>query len=204
MASRLGRRVASQLARPAARLTSRGAGVTKRCMSTTEHGAHSTGSDRPWMASLRIGSALVFVPAFFYLISPSAKKEAHGAAHGHGHEKEASSAPVNEPEVPVEVQSSEEQTLDPPHGTNEEQKSKQESMTDADGVTVSGEELSKSVEQAFSEDSPIDAQAAEETEHEPNSPATSSDAQGDDSGPTNSDAEKTATGKAPPQDAKDD
>lgn len=54
MATRLGRRFISQVARPTARVARTVNATGRRCMSTAEHGAHPTGSDTPWMVSLYV------------------------------------------------------------------------------------------------------------------------------------------------------
>ncbi|KAF8964231.1 hypothetical protein BDZ97DRAFT_919962 [Flammula alnicola] len=44
--------------------------VSRRTMSSTSHGAEAKSSDTPWI----VGSALLFGPAFLYLVSPSGRK----------------------------------------------------------------------------------------------------------------------------------
>ncbi|KZT09255.1 uncharacterized protein LAESUDRAFT_647232 [Laetiporus sulphureus 93-53] len=132
MASRAGRRVFAQALRPTARV---GRSTGRRCMSTAEHGAHSTGSDKPWIA--------------IWLLSPPAKQaDHHGPAHGHAEKKG--------PSVPVE---GDEGTEVPA-----EEGADKDAITDAEGVTVSGKEVQESIQQAANEDLPPDAQAAEEKE----------------------------------------
>ncbi|KAF4617507.1 hypothetical protein D9613_005753 [Agrocybe pediades] len=47
--------------------------VSKRAMSASSHAGAKTKSDTPWL----VASALVFGPAFLYLVSPSARKKEH-------------------------------------------------------------------------------------------------------------------------------
>ncbi|KAF9805165.1 hypothetical protein IEO21_09184 [Rhodonia placenta] len=212
MATRLGRRFISQVARPTARVARTVNATGRRCMSTAEHGAHPTGSDTPWM----IGSALVFGPALIYLLYPSSKKSSHTAAHTHGahdehHEKQEPEAPAEQEETQEEAPASEE---------------KQDSVTDADGETVSGEEVKESIQQAASNDLPPDAQAQEEQDAKfsSGSPGMTSEAESkpdqkeepqtqshtgtlqsdEDSGPTNiGDARQAAASGEAPKEAKD-
>ncbi|KAJ3573990.1 hypothetical protein NP233_g2067 [Leucocoprinus birnbaumii] len=55
----------------------------RRYMSAESHGAHAKSSDTPWI----IGAAVVFGPAFLYLLSPSARKaRAEHAVHNDHHD----------------------------------------------------------------------------------------------------------------------
>ncbi|KAG5646505.1 hypothetical protein DXG03_003271 [Asterophora parasitica] len=68
----------------------------RRMASSSSHAAPK--SDKPWV----IGSALVFGPAFAYLVSPSARAKSHSAhndAHDTpGHKTHQASEPTPEPE----------------------------------------------------------------------------------------------------------
>ncbi|KAJ2934455.1 hypothetical protein H1R20_g2601, partial [Candolleomyces eurysporus] len=59
----------------------------RRTMASSAEGAASKKSDTPWI----VGSALVFGPAFLYLVSPSARKSA--PAHHDKHDSKHSSTP---------------------------------------------------------------------------------------------------------------
>ncbi|KAG0707068.1 hypothetical protein DFH29DRAFT_74929 [Suillus ampliporus] len=106
--------------------------------STAPHAPHGNyGSDTPWM----IGSALVFGPAMLYLLSPSSRKTDHAHASEHSHSAHRSDASHHaEPEPAAETSA----------------------LKDDEGTEVSGEEIKKSMEQAFDADSPKDAQEHEE------------------------------------------
>ncbi|KAG1751326.1 uncharacterized protein EDB91DRAFT_600556 [Suillus paluster] len=115
------------------------AAFSRRTMaSTAPHAPHGEyGSDTPWM----IGSALAFGPVMLYLLSPSARKTDHAHASEHSHSAHRSDAshhaePQTVPETPA--------------------------LKDDEGTEVSGEEIKKSMEQAFDVDSPKDAQEHEE------------------------------------------
>ncbi|PCH39910.1 hypothetical protein WOLCODRAFT_136555 [Wolfiporia cocos MD-104 SS10] len=171
MASRLGQRLFAQAAR-SSRVGGRVA--SRRSMaSTAEHASASgsnpypIGSDRPWL----VGSLLVFAPAAFYLLSPSAKSS-HGASHGASHDAHAKhddKLPTEDDEgteAPAEeVDASAKKAFDadaPKDAQAAEEGSEQQSMTDSEGETVSGEEIKESIQQAANEDLPPDAQAHEE------------------------------------------
>ncbi|RXW25390.1 hypothetical protein EST38_g486 [Candolleomyces aberdarensis] len=69
----------------------------RRTMASSAEGAASKKSDTPWI----VGSALVFGPAFLYLVSPSARKSApahhdkhDSKAHEHPAKEEAAAAPA--------------------------------------------------------------------------------------------------------------
>ncbi|KAF9220934.1 hypothetical protein BS17DRAFT_786238 [Gyrodon lividus] len=115
------------------------AAFSKRMVSSESHAGHSSpGSDTPWI----LGSALVFGPAFLYLVSPSARKSSHGhAEHEHkGHHDEYAQHAESQPA----------------------QETPSESMTDDEGTEVSGEEIKESIGKSFEVDSPKDAQEHEE------------------------------------------
>ncbi|OJA09996.1 hypothetical protein AZE42_03819 [Rhizopogon vesiculosus] len=110
------------------------AAFSRRTMaSSAPHASHgSQGSDTVWM----IGSALVFGPAFLYLLSPSARKtgDSHASEHSHGaHRSDASHHAEPQPAV-----------------------------KDDEGAEVSGDEIKDSMDKAFDADSPKDAQEHEE------------------------------------------
>ncbi|KZT67231.1 hypothetical protein DAEQUDRAFT_729263 [Daedalea quercina L-15889] len=153
MASRLGARIFAQAVRPSVRAAGRTA--SRRCMSSNGHAAKS--SDTPWI----IGSAVVFGPAAVWLLLPQsdankkahdvAFKQANAGAHTVGESKK-DDQPEPEPsgEDPKDAESS------------DDKQGGDGSITDAEGETVSGKEVNESMQQSFNEDSPPDAQAAEE------------------------------------------
>ncbi|KAF9481214.1 hypothetical protein BDN70DRAFT_876689 [Pholiota conissans] len=88
-------------------------------MSSTSHGAQAKSNDTPWI----VGSTLLFLPAFLYLVSPSARKKEH-LAHEDKHDyptlktkKEPAPEPVTAPEpvkaeaAPVELLADDEGTV---------------------------------------------------------------------------------------------
>ncbi|KAG2127478.1 hypothetical protein DEU56DRAFT_528496 [Suillus clintonianus] len=115
------------------------AAFSRRTMaSSAPHASHGNyGSDTPWM----IGSALVFGPVMLYLLSPSARKTSHAHESEHSHSAHRSDAASHHAEP---------------------QPAETPAMTDDEGTEVSGEEIKKSMEQAFDTDSPKDAQEHEE------------------------------------------
>ncbi|KAH9948869.1 hypothetical protein B0H21DRAFT_205986 [Amylocystis lapponica] len=159
MNSRVGRRLLSQVVRPNVRIAGRNAGARQRLMSTAEHGEAKQGSDTPWM----IGSAVIFGPAFIYLLSPSSKKASHGSVHAH---KPASAPPPVKDDEGTEVPAA---GVEDAQVSEEQQPSEESPMTDADGEKISGDEVKESMKQAFNEDSPQDAQNEEEEDAKFNS-----------------------------------
>ncbi|KAK7028131.1 hypothetical protein VNI00_014946 [Paramarasmius palmivorus] len=89
MASRAARQFFSSL-RSSARPAFRAQHAGRRGMSSTAHEVKK-GSDMPWI----IGSAVVFGPAFLYLVSPGSRKTAPHKPHGkHDHHESQSHAPL--------------------------------------------------------------------------------------------------------------
>jgi len=94
-----------------------------------------------------IGSALVFGPLFLYLVSPSARKDHHGAAD-HGHTKSHRDEREDKQET-QHAESPRQEDVVP--------------IADDEGTEVSGQEVKESIEKALEADSPKDAQEREET-----------------------------------------
>ncbi|KAK7469010.1 hypothetical protein VKT23_003506 [Stygiomarasmius scandens] len=93
MASRAPRQLFSSLratARPARGFNNAFRGASRRGMSSSAESTTKKSSDMPWI----IGSALVFAPAFLYLVSPASRKTAPHAQHHDKHEKHEEHAPV--------------------------------------------------------------------------------------------------------------
>ncbi|KAH9841782.1 uncharacterized protein C8Q71DRAFT_738796 [Rhodofomes roseus] len=145
MASRLGRRIFAQAVRPSLRTTGRTAG--RRCMSSSAEAGKS--SDMPWI----IGSAITFGPLAIWLISSGSTKKSHDVALSHSND--GAYSVKNEDESAPEP--SGEEAEDKPESSESK-----DAITDSDGETVSGKEVNESMQQSFNEDSPPDAQAAEE------------------------------------------
>ncbi|KAL4073217.1 hypothetical protein V8B97DRAFT_198835 [Scleroderma yunnanense] len=114
----------NQVARASPRMV-----VARRMMSS--HAGHNAGGDEKYW---RIGAVLVFGPAFFYLLSPAARKTTH--KHTVEHEQHTVGAAAS-------------------HG-------EESPMTDDEGTAVSGEEVEESIEHALAQDSPNSAQEHEE------------------------------------------
>ncbi|KAL4244492.1 hypothetical protein ABKN59_011597 [Abortiporus biennis] len=134
MATRFGR-VFLQVSRPSLRVQARNAG--RRTMSSAHHAQKS--SDTPWI----IGSSLVFGPALIYLLSPSGKSKVHKTADHH--------AKKHEPKVYPDVAAAEATST-----------ATTSPLKDDEGSEVSAAEVSSSLQTAYNEDSPKDAQTAEE------------------------------------------
>ncbi|CAL1712435.1 unnamed protein product [Somion occarium] len=145
MASSLGRRAFLNLSRSNVPVAGRNVG--RRMMSSSAEHSYKSKSDLPW----QIGSALIFGPALVYLLSPTGKEK---AAHASADHKRA--AHEHKPE-PVKVPAAENVST-----TEEKTSGDSGSITDSEGTTVSASEVDASIVQAFTEDSPADAQKAEE------------------------------------------
>ncbi|KAF8194225.1 hypothetical protein BJ912DRAFT_959835 [Pholiota molesta] len=145
MSARLARLAFGSAARRAqTTVASASSRVARRAMSsTTSHGAQVKSSDKPWI----IGSTIVFLPAFLYLVSPSARKKEQ-LVHDDKHDfptlkhKEAA-APESAPEPAPEPEKAEAHVL----------------MTDDEGTVA---DVSSSIAAAKADDSPKDAQEPEQ------------------------------------------
>ncbi|OCH88671.1 hypothetical protein OBBRIDRAFT_836398 [Obba rivulosa] len=171
MASRLGRRFLSQVARPGARAAGRNAGATgRRSMSTqtVDYKQFYQGDDKPWI----FGSLLFFGSLALYISTGSGKEVAHdkslGADHSHSitsHGKEE--VGQESPEHTGDVKHTDEATAESPSDSepsNEDTVKEVGAVSDSEGQTVPAEEVKASMHQAFSVDSPKDAQEKEEAE----------------------------------------
>lgn len=91
-----------------------------------------------------------------YLLSPYSRKKAHHTSHNSPESHSAHAPATNDHEVEPAAVQEEERSLG-----DDQLSSGGASLADDEGAEVSAEELNASIEQAFTADSPKDAQSAE-------------------------------------------
>jgi len=128
------------------------------------------GDDKPWM----IGSLVVFGSLAAYLVTGSSKEAAHHKAAEHDHPAKATSTKspgkeeVDEPspeehaEAEANLDKAAKEGSPDSHELSDDKGADGDAVTDDEGNTASGEEIKSSMQQAFNEDSPKDAQDHEE------------------------------------------
>ncbi|EMD40156.1 hypothetical protein CERSUDRAFT_112365 [Gelatoporia subvermispora B] len=177
MASRLGRRFLAQVARPSARTAGRSV-AGRRLMSTKpiDYKQFDHGDDKPWM----IGSLVVFGSLAAYISTGSGKETAHHKADEKDHAPKAASTktpgkeevdeetPDERAEVVENIEKAATEGSPETHKLSDDEGASKadggEAITDDEDNTTSGEEVKSSMQQAFNDDSPKDAQDSEQSQ----------------------------------------